>query len=203
MVVSCEHVWREVSNYIDGELGGELCAAIQEHVRGCQRCRSVLEGTRNVVTLYGDERMIEVPAGFSRRLQTRLKQSTRPPRWLWLSAWLVPVAAALILAGWVQYSGSRGRDQVLKTPHAQSGKNVPAELQVVMESGARIFHLAGCGVIRDRQHLRTVTAKRASEEGLTPCPRCLGKYLNSRISHRTGDLDLDADGRLPVLQAGF
>ena len=53
-----------------------LRAAMDEHFRTCKRCASVLEGTRNVIQLYGDERMIEVPAGYGRRLERRLAQSS-------------------------------------------------------------------------------------------------------------------------------
>jgi hypothetical protein len=61
MVVSCEQVWREISNYLEGEIDPVLHAPMEEQIRGCQRCTAVLEGTRNVVQLYGDERMLEVP----------------------------------------------------------------------------------------------------------------------------------------------
>ena len=38
------------------------------HFQSCKHCASVLAGVRNVVQLYGDERMLEVPAGFSSRI---------------------------------------------------------------------------------------------------------------------------------------
>jgi len=49
--------------------------AIEEHVRGCQRCAAVVNGMRNVIQIYGDERMLEVPFGFSQRLHRRLDAS--------------------------------------------------------------------------------------------------------------------------------
>jgi len=69
MVVTCEEVWREISNYLDGEVDSTLRTAMEEHFQGCKRCRAGLDGTRNVMQLYGDERMFEVPLGFSYRLQ--------------------------------------------------------------------------------------------------------------------------------------
>ena len=72
--LNCEQVWREVSNYVDGDVDATLRSAMDEHFKTCKRCASVLAGTRNVVQLYGDERMLEVPAGFSRRLEKRLTQ---------------------------------------------------------------------------------------------------------------------------------
>src|SRR5580704_17876570 len=71
MVVSCEDVWCEISNYLDGEVEPGLRAAMEEHFLGCKRCTAVLDGTRNVIRLFGDERLFEVPLGFSRpRLRT-------------------------------------------------------------------------------------------------------------------------------------
>ena len=75
MVVNCEQVWREISNYLEGDIEPGLRAAMEEHVRGCEHCTAVLDGTRNVVQLYGDERMIEVPLGFGQRLQRRLEEN--------------------------------------------------------------------------------------------------------------------------------
>ena len=108
--LNCEHVWREISNYIDGEVDAALRSTMDEHFKTCQRCASVLAGTRNVVALYGDERMLEVPAGFSQRLELRLEQKMeqarqrRLPRtiasrerWSSWSAWMVPLAATASL----------------------------------------------------------------------------------------------------------
>ena len=108
MVVNCEQVWREISNYLEGGVDPALRSAIEEHFGTCTRCKSVLEGTRNVVTLYGDERMLEVPAGFSRRLEKRLVQNARAGKagWSTWSAWLVPVAAMALMAGAVQVASS-------------------------------------------------------------------------------------------------
>jgi len=61
-MLNCEQVWREISNYVDGEVDAGLRASMDEHFRTCKRCASVLAGTRNVVQLYGDERMLEFTA---------------------------------------------------------------------------------------------------------------------------------------------
>ena len=77
-IANCEQVWRQISNYVDGDVDVGLRAAMDEHFRACTKCASVLAGTRNVVALYGDERMIEVPAGFSSRLERRLTKNAHP-----------------------------------------------------------------------------------------------------------------------------
>ena len=72
MVIRCEEVWREISNFVEGEVDPALRAAMEEHFRGCKRCTAVLDGTRNVVTLVADEAEFEVPAGYASRLYSRL-----------------------------------------------------------------------------------------------------------------------------------
>src|SRR5271157_1269137 len=98
MVVSCEEVWREVSNYLDGDVDPTLRVAIEEHVRGCKRCTAVLDGTRNLIQLYGDERMLEVPLGFSQRLHQRLDENMPRNRRSFLG-WMVAAAAAVLVVG--------------------------------------------------------------------------------------------------------
>ena len=68
MVVNCEQVWQEISNYLEGEVNPELRAAMEAHFRECRHCTAVLDGTRNVVHLYADDRLLELPAGFQRAL---------------------------------------------------------------------------------------------------------------------------------------
>jgi predicted anti-sigma-YlaC factor YlaD len=80
MGVDCQLVWSEISNYLEGDVPPNSRTAIDLHFRECRHCRAVLEGTRNVIQLYGDERMIEAPSGFHHRLQRTLKQKIHPDR---------------------------------------------------------------------------------------------------------------------------
>jgi len=179
--VNCELVWHEISNYLEGDVDAALRVAMDEHFRTCQRCASVLEGTRNVVRLYGDERMIEVPAGFSRRLEKRLAHSARVSSrpWPTWSTWLVPVAAMALIAGGVRLANSRTFQPALKSEHAQTGHDIPPDMLVVVSAGANLFHAPGCGVIHNKDKERTLTAKEAMREGYVPCLRCLRKYLDT------------------------
>ena len=72
--ISCIHVWREISNYIDGEIEPELRRRMEEHFKGCEHCSAILDGTKNVVRLVGDGRVFDLPAGFSSRLKDRLQK---------------------------------------------------------------------------------------------------------------------------------
>ena len=178
MVVRCEEVWREVSNYLDGEVEPGLRAAIEEHVRGCQRCTAVVVGTRNVIQLYGDERMLEVPLGFSQRLHQRLDESMPVNRRDFLG-WMVAVAAAVLIVGSLELVRSKPRGPELRSEQAQRGKGVPPDMQVVVAEDGKLFHLAGCTFLHEKNKLRTLTAAEATREGYTPCVRCLKKYLET------------------------
>ena len=70
--IDCRHVWREITNYLDGAIDDGLRARMEEHFKGCDHCRAILDGTQNVIRLVGDERVFDVPAGFGERLKQRL-----------------------------------------------------------------------------------------------------------------------------------
>ena len=72
MEISCLEVIRELSQYIDEDVNSELRAQIAAHLAKCAHCTAVYDGTRNVITLVGDERSFELPVGFSQRLKVRL-----------------------------------------------------------------------------------------------------------------------------------
>jgi len=71
--ISCIEVWREISNFVDGEVDAELRARMEAHFKSCAHCKAILDGTRNVVKLVGDGVEYEMPSGFSSRLQERIK----------------------------------------------------------------------------------------------------------------------------------
>ena len=73
MLLDCQHVWREISNYIDGDIEPSMRANIEKHVAHCRHCAAVLDSTRNIVYLIADERTFALPAGFSERLRARLE----------------------------------------------------------------------------------------------------------------------------------
>src|SRR5580704_14213621 len=162
-MLHCEQVWREISNYVDGDVDAALRSSMEEHFRTCKRCASVLAGTQNVVQLYGDERMLEVPAGFSRRLEKRLARnaSGRGQRWSSWWAWLVPAAAVVLIAAGVLLMNSLTFKNFIQSRHAQPGNNVPPDLVVVVSDGSKVFHVPGCPFIHDKASERTMTAKEA------------------------------------------
>jgi hypothetical protein len=188
MVATCEQVWREISNYVDGGVEAVLRSSMDEHFRTCPRCASLLAGTRNVVQLYGDERMLEVPVGFGQRLEKRLarKAAGTGSRWSSWSAWLVPVAAVALIAGGVLVTNSLTHGRFIKSYHADPWNHVPPDLVVVVSDGSKVFHVPGCPFIHDKTSERTMTAKEAMRDGYVPCTRCLRQYLKTGLTGRPG-----------------
>jgi hypothetical protein len=176
MVVNCQKVWSEVSNYIDGEVDPKLGSAIEEHVRGCKRCAAVLEGTRNVVQLYGDERMLEAPLGFGHRLHRRLDDTMHPTRRSVLG-WMVAAAAGVLVGGSFELARSLSWRPALRSAHAQPGRGVPPDMMVLVYPDGKTFHRAGCTYILDKKHLISIAAGDAERAGYVPCTRCMKKYL--------------------------
>ena len=77
MVIECKHVWEHISDYLDGTLSPELLQQVQEHLEHCEICSAILDSTRNILILTADERVFELPLGFSERLHARLEEEMR------------------------------------------------------------------------------------------------------------------------------
>lgn len=179
MVVNCEHVWREISDYLEGDVDPELRAAMEAHFKQCKHCQAVLDGTRNVLTLYGDDRAFELPAGFDQRLRRRLAQEVAASKPRSGMVWALAVAAGALLAGSYAVAHAASPTQPLLSEHAQPGKDVPQELAVLVSEEGKLYHVPGCRYlhVRTNEDPRAMTASDAIRAGYTPCVRCLGKYL--------------------------
>jgi predicted anti-sigma-YlaC factor YlaD len=72
MVLDCKHVWNYISEYLDKTLSEETRAVVQKHLEHCEICSAILDSTRNVIILTADDRVFELPVGFSERLHARI-----------------------------------------------------------------------------------------------------------------------------------
>jgi anti-sigma factor (TIGR02949 family) len=48
---NCKSLLGFLSDYVDGELGAELCRQIEKHISECEDCRIVVDTTRKTVDL--------------------------------------------------------------------------------------------------------------------------------------------------------
>ncbi len=74
MKLDCKHIWRELSNYLDGEIPPDVRRHVEAHVAHCRHCAALLDSTHNVIVLIADKRRLELPVGFSARLRERLER---------------------------------------------------------------------------------------------------------------------------------
>jgi anti-sigma factor RsiW len=77
VVIECKHVWAHISDYLDGTLDPEVLAQVQKHVEHCEICSAILDSTHNILILTADDRVFELPLGFSERLHARLDEEIK------------------------------------------------------------------------------------------------------------------------------
>ena len=72
--ISCIEVWRRISDFVDDDVEPELKERLEFHFGRCKHCKALLDGTRNVVALVGDEHAFELPRETSERITSALLQ---------------------------------------------------------------------------------------------------------------------------------
>ena len=77
MKLECKHVWDYISEFLDDSLPLETKELVQRHLENCEICSAILDSTRNILILSADDRVFELPTGFSDRLHARLALEIR------------------------------------------------------------------------------------------------------------------------------
>jgi hypothetical protein len=183
MGITCEEVWRDISDYVDDELDPKQRTALEEHFAECRHCTAVLEGTCNVIRLYRDERVLAPPKGFHDRLRKRLDQRLNlgpeerihPSRRAVL-AWALTAAAAVPL-GFALFSAKRTIWPRLKHQSPSGSPDSPAVTGLVAVSqdpNDKLFHVPSCPYLHGKPKFLPV--EEALREGYSPCPICIGKH---------------------------
>ena len=75
MKLECKHVWALISEYLDQKLDAQTLEEIERHLENCEICSAILDSTRNVLVLTADDRIYELPVGYSERLHQRLQKA--------------------------------------------------------------------------------------------------------------------------------
>ncbi|MFZ0635726.1 MAG: zf-HC2 domain-containing protein [Candidatus Acidiferrales bacterium] len=178
MDIKCEEVWREISNYIDNDVDANLRAEMERHFAGCKHCSAVLDGTRNIVQIYGDERMFSVPAEFSPALQRRLAARLEPERSSKFT-WLLSLAGAgLVAASLLIFSAPQFASPKLRAPMSEPALRAPSGMVAVNDEG-KTFHVPGCTFLHGKYKL--ISVEEALREGYNPCIRCERELIERKI----------------------
>ena len=74
--IDCTHVFQYISRYIDSEVPADLRADMEVHFKEYKHCSAVLDGTRNIIQLIGDERAFDMPPDFSERLYRKIPKKS-------------------------------------------------------------------------------------------------------------------------------
>ena len=70
---ACREIKYKLSAYLDGELESALCAEIEQHLRGCDDCRVMVDTLNKTITLYRNYGQSTVPPDVHERLTRILK----------------------------------------------------------------------------------------------------------------------------------
>jgi anti-sigma factor RsiW len=78
--VNCQILIREISSYLDGELGVETLAEIEVHLGRCKDCRLIVDTTRKTIEIYYSTQPLPLPDDVRERLhQALIKRLGRRP----------------------------------------------------------------------------------------------------------------------------
>ncbi len=183
MGITCEEVWRDISDYVDDELDLMQRTALEEHFAECRHCASVLEGTCNIIRLYRDERVLAPPKEFHDRLRRRLDQRLNQgsedrihPSRRTVLAWALTAAAAVPL-GFAIFSAKRIILPQLERQSPWGAPDSPAVAGLVavsQDAEEKFFHVPSCPSLHGKAKFLPV--EEAIREGFSPCPICIGKH---------------------------
>ena len=70
--MNCREVIRELSSYLDGDLGGEALEDLERHVKFCDDCRVVIDTVRMTVDIYCKAEPVPMPEDVRSRIHKAL-----------------------------------------------------------------------------------------------------------------------------------
>ncbi len=73
LAATCQEIKQQLSDYLDGELDPAVCAELEQHLRGCDNCRVMVDTLHKTILLYREYSRTPPPAGVHERLVRVLK----------------------------------------------------------------------------------------------------------------------------------
>jgi anti-sigma factor RsiW len=82
--MNCDELLKALNEYVDGTIEPGVCAALEQHLAGCNPCQIVVDNIRKTITLYKAGEPYALPPECARRLRSVLRERwkatmTRPP----------------------------------------------------------------------------------------------------------------------------
>jgi len=78
--VKCIGIIKELSNYLDEALDSTLQASIEEHLKGCEDCRIVVDTTKQTIQIFCNSEPAPLPEDTRLRLREALRTRLRRAR---------------------------------------------------------------------------------------------------------------------------
>jgi predicted anti-sigma-YlaC factor YlaD len=76
-MVSCQEVLDHLSESVDGTIEPKLRKQIIWHLRMCRKCRVMHDTVRQMLVIVADDRVFEIPDGYSERLHAAIERHLR------------------------------------------------------------------------------------------------------------------------------
>jgi anti-sigma factor RsiW len=75
--LNCKGVIRELSDYLDGDLGLAEKQELERHLEHCEDCKMVVDQTRLTVEVFCDKEQVELPTEVKSRLHDALQRKIK------------------------------------------------------------------------------------------------------------------------------
>jgi predicted anti-sigma-YlaC factor YlaD len=77
--LKCKEAIRELSNFLDGEIGGALKVELEQHFQECDECNLLVIQTRKTIEFYIQTEPTALPHEMKTRLHGTLRKKLSPP----------------------------------------------------------------------------------------------------------------------------
>jgi anti-sigma factor RsiW len=80
-VFSCEDLRTALSDYLDGDLPGDIRQHLERHLAECRTCHVLYDSTRKTLRIVTDSASFDLPEAASERfIRQTMARLGRPPR---------------------------------------------------------------------------------------------------------------------------
>ncbi len=79
MKSECRHILKEISAYLDGELGAAACATIERHCADCASCAAVVAGLKQTSGLCRQMGTTPLPSPVLERARASVRRLLEDP----------------------------------------------------------------------------------------------------------------------------
>lgn len=72
--MTCDDLLKQMNEYVDGNVAPGVCDELRAHLQDCDTCRVVVDNIRNTITIYKDDKPIDMPESCRAKLHNLLRE---------------------------------------------------------------------------------------------------------------------------------